>query len=68
MGDMGFPSFTIDQYVIKQYKDKIMNNGIKYFFHETLEGGRCIAKARGGRYSLALQEEHLLVEVFTQPP
>jgi hypothetical protein len=45
MGDMGLPSFIVDQDVIKK-DDKMTYKRFKYFFHETLEGGKCIAKAK----------------------
>jgi hypothetical protein len=54
MGDMGMPSFTIDQDVIKKDKDKMMEKGLKYVVHETLEGGRCIAKAKGHHQELIM--------------
>lgn len=40
------PSFTVDQDVNKKDKDKMMEEGLKDVVHETLEGGRCIAKAK----------------------
>jgi hypothetical protein len=40
MGDMVMPSFIVDQEVIKKYEDKIMEKGLKYVVHETLEGVR----------------------------
>jgi len=45
MDDMDMPSLTINQDVIKKGRDKMMEKGLKYVFHETLEGGRCISKA-----------------------
>jgi hypothetical protein len=47
MGDMGFPSFTVDQYVIQKDKEKMTQKGLKYFVHETLDGGRCIVNPKG---------------------
>jgi hypothetical protein len=44
---MGLSSITIDQYVIKKDEDKMMEKGLKYVVHETLEGVRCISKAKG---------------------
>jgi hypothetical protein len=49
MGDMGMSSFTIDQDYIKKDEDKMINKGLKDFVHETLEGGRGIAKTKKDR-------------------
>jgi hypothetical protein len=40
MGDVGLPNFMIDQDVIKKEKRKMTLKGLKYFDHETMEGGR----------------------------
>ena len=47
MSDMGVPSFIVDQDVIKKNEDKMTYKGLKDVVHETLEIGRCIAKAKG---------------------
>jgi hypothetical protein len=37
MGNMGLPSFTVNEDVIKEDKDKMMEKGSKDVIHETLE-------------------------------
>jgi hypothetical protein len=54
MDDMGVPSFTVDEDDIKKDKDKMMQKGFKYFVHETLKGGRCIANAKGHHQELVM--------------
>jgi len=51
---MGWLSCTIDQDVINKDKEKMMYKGFKYFFHETLEGGRCIAKSKGNHQEIIM--------------
>ena len=52
MGDMGFPRFIVDQYVIKKDKGEMTQKGLKYFVHKSLEGRRCTAKAKGHHQEL----------------
>jgi hypothetical protein len=33
---------------------KFMKKGLKYVFHETLEGGRCMVKAKGHHQELIM--------------
>jgi hypothetical protein len=47
MGKMGLPSFTINEEVIKEDKDKMMKKGLKDVIHETLESGWHITQAKG---------------------
>ena len=54
MGDMGMPNFIVDWDVIKKDKDKIMQKELKDMVHETLEGGRCIAKVKGNHQELIM--------------
>jgi len=54
MGDMGLTICNVDQDVIKKDKDKMMQKGFKYFVHETLDGGMCIAKDKWNHQELVM--------------
>jgi hypothetical protein len=43
---MRFQGLTIDEYVIKEDKDKESEIRFQDFVHEALEGGWCITKAK----------------------
>lgn len=43
---MSFPSFIIDQHIIKEYKDKRAKITSQNFIHETLESGGSIAESK----------------------
>lgn len=46
MLEMIFPSGTVDEDVIEEYKDKDPKIGIYNFIHEALEGSRGITKSK----------------------
>jgi hypothetical protein len=46
MLDMSFQGLAIDEYVIKEDKDKYLEIWFQYFVHEALEGGWYIAKVK----------------------
>jgi hypothetical protein len=54
MGNMGLPSFVIDEDVIKKYREKMTFKGFKYMIHETLEGGGCTTKAKRNNQELIM--------------
>ena len=47
MLEMSFPRLTIEEYVIKEFKDKDSEIQFQDFVHEPLEGGWLIAEAKG---------------------
>jgi hypothetical protein len=47
MGQMDFPSFTIDYDIIKEKKDKMTKERVEDMIHETLKSGRCITQIEG---------------------
>jgi hypothetical protein len=49
IGEMGFPSFTIGDNIIKE---KMMEERMKDMIHETLESGGRITKAKGNSQEL----------------
>lgn len=46
MLEMSFPRLTVDEDVIKEYKDKGLKIWLHNFIHEAMEGGRNIAKSK----------------------
>jgi hypothetical protein len=47
MHHMCFPGFVIDQDIIKEYKHKIVQEGLKNLIHEDLKGGGNNIRPRG---------------------
>jgi hypothetical protein len=47
MGNMGLPSFTIDENIIKENYDKMKKRRMEDMIHEALEGGGGITEAKG---------------------
>jgi hypothetical protein len=52
MGNMRFPSFTIDENIIKENYDKMMEKRMEDMIHEALEGGEGITQAKGHEQKL----------------
>ena len=46
MGEMGLPSFTIDENIIKENQEKMMEERTKNIIHETLESGGGITQEK----------------------
>jgi hypothetical protein len=42
MGEMGFPSFTIDENIIKQNQEKIIEERMEDMIHSNLKSGEGI--------------------------
>jgi hypothetical protein len=47
MGEMGFPSFSIYENIIKENQDKMMKECIEDMINETFESGGSIIEAKG---------------------
>jgi hypothetical protein len=52
MEEMGCPSFTIDENIIKENEDKMMEKRTKDTIHKTLESGWSITQDKGNYQEL----------------
>jgi hypothetical protein len=54
MGNMGLPSFTINENIIKEDQYKMTEEGVEDMIHEALESGGCITQAEGNDQELIM--------------